>query len=190
MKKKHLLFIILIFIASCTQKTYLRKITEYLNASTVDEKARFMADNYHSYFMEATGEGENKNASLQSFQNWDAPLHPQIDITSYTVDKNIWKVKFNEQNDFSKLISFPGWKGTEVITFNSQKLIEQTVYIPDSTNPSYKKWLQPAVDWLQITMPDSLVTVYQNGRLIQNEESAKKWMRLLKQWKKVQTKQQ
>jgi hypothetical protein len=90
--------------------------------------------------------GENKNASLQSFQNWDAPLHPQIDITSYTVNKNIWTVKFNEQNDFSKLISYPGWKGTEVIRFNSQRLIEQTVYIPDSTNPSYKKWLQPAVD--------------------------------------------
>jgi hypothetical protein len=35
-------------------------------------------------------------------------------------------------------------------------------------------------------MPDSLIKVYQNKRLIQNEESAKKWVRLLKQWKKVQ----
>jgi hypothetical protein len=78
---------------------------------------------------------------------------------------------------------FPGWKATELITFNSQKLIEQAIYIPDSTNPSYKKWLQPAVDWLQINMPDSLSGVYQNGRLIQNEESAKKWVWLLTQWK-------
>jgi hypothetical protein len=107
MKKPYILLVIIIFIVSCSQKIYLKKIKGYFNASTIDEKARFMADNYHSHFMEAKGKGEDKNAALQSFQNWDAPLHPQIDISSYTVNKNRWTIQFNEQNDFSKLIDFP-----------------------------------------------------------------------------------
>lgn len=142
-----------------------------------------MAEDYRSFFMEKKGEGEDKKQALQSFLNWDAPLHPDVDILNYEMDGDTWKVEFNEQNDFSKLIGFPGWKATESITFNSKNLIEQVVYIPDPTNPSYKKWLLPAVDWLKINMPDSLATVYQNNKLIQNEESAKKWVRLLKQWK-------
>ena len=76
---------------------------------------------------------------MLSFQNRDAPLHPQIDILKYNVSKNTCPVAFNEQNDFSKLIGFPGWKATEIITLNSRKLIEETIYIPDSTAPSYKK---------------------------------------------------
>ncbi len=187
---KPLLFVITIFVTSCSQKNYLQKIEEYSNASTVNEKEKFMADNYHSFFVEAKGTGADKNASLQSFQNWDAPLHPQVDILSYTINKKTWTIKFNEQNDFSKLIGFPGWKATEVITFNSKKLIEQLVYIPDYANPSYKKWLQPAVAWVQNNMPDSLNTVYQNNKLVKNEESAKKWVHLLKQWKQSRGRQE
>src|SRR6266487_2220750 len=102
----HMFFVITIFVTSCSQKNYLQKIEEYSNASTLNDKEKFMAENYHSFFMEAKGTGEDKNASLQSFQNWDAPLHPQVDIISYTVNKKTWMVKFNEQNDFSKLIGF------------------------------------------------------------------------------------
>ena len=69
--------------------------------------AKFMADDFHSYFIEKKGTGKNKNASLQSFQNWDAPLHPQINIFKYKHYKNVYTVMFNEQNDFSKLIDFP-----------------------------------------------------------------------------------
>jgi len=149
----------------------------------VNEKSKFMADDFHSFFMVKKIAGHNKNSFLLSFQNWDALLHPQIDILKCNVSKNICTVTFNEQNDFSKLIGFPGWKATEIITFNSRKLIEETIYIPDSTNPSYKKWLLPAVTWLQSNMPDSLQMVYQNDKLIQNSTSAKQWVGLLKIWR-------
>ena len=127
---------------------YLKKIKTYFHASDVNEKSKCMADDFHSFFAEKKGAGHNKDSFLLSFQNWDAPLHPQIDILKYNVSKNTYTVICNEQNDFSKLIGFPGWKATEIITFNSKKLIEETIYIPDSTNPSYKKWFLPAVTWL------------------------------------------
>ena len=162
---------------------YLKKIETYFNASTVKEKSKFMADDYRSYFIEKKGEGTNKTDALKSFQNWDAPLHPQITILNYTVNKNTWTIRFNEENDFSKPIEFPGWKATEIITVNSKKLIKEAIYIPDSTNPSYKKWLLPAVEWLKANKPDSLQQVYQNGKLIQTETTAKEWRILLREWR-------
>jgi hypothetical protein len=59
-----------------------------------------MAEDYRSFFMEKKGEGENKKQALQSFLNWDAPLHPDVHILNYTANGRTWKVEFNEQNDF------------------------------------------------------------------------------------------
>ena len=35
-----------------------------------------MAENYHSFFMEKKGSGEDKEAALESFKNWMGLLHP------------------------------------------------------------------------------------------------------------------
>ena len=123
-----------------------------------------------------------------SFLKWDAPLHPDIKILNYTIDENKWTIEFNEQNDFTKPIRFPGWKAKEIITLNKKGFIKEAIYIPDPANPSYRKWLQPAVDWLQKNMPDSLHDVYQNGKLIQTEVTAAEWVRLLKHWRETTTK--
>jgi len=121
---------------------------------------------------------------LQSFLNWDAPLHPDVTVTSYKVDADTWTVQFLEQNDFSKLIGFPGWKGTETIIFNGKKKIHEVLYVPDDDNPPYKKWLQPAVDWLQQNKSDELSEVYKGGKLIQTSKTASKWVELLHLWHK------
>jgi len=143
-----------------------------------------MSDDYRSYFMEKKGVGKNKEQVLQSFSEWDAPLHPDITILNHVVNGNTWKIEFNEQNDFSKLIGFPGWKGTEMIRFNSKKMIDEMIYIPADTNPDYKKWLQPAVEWLQKNKSDELNEVYKDAKLIQTHETAKKWVSLLQLWRK------
>jgi hypothetical protein len=169
---------------SCTNRVCLHRIETYLNAHTAETKGKYIAESYRSFFMEKKGEGKNKNEALQSFLNWDAPLNPDIHILNYSKNGNTWKVEFNEQNDFSKLIGFPGWKGTEMIRFNSERMIDEMIYIPDDTNPNYKKWLQPAVDWLQKNKPTELTGVYKDGKLIQTSETAKKWVGLLQLWQK------
>jgi hypothetical protein len=82
------------------------------------------------------------------------------------------------------LIGFPGWKGTEVIRFNPEKMIDEIIYLPDDTNPNYKKWFQPAVEWLQKNRPNELNEVYKDGKLIQTSETAKTWVILLQLWRK------
>lgn len=176
-----ILFTVLLF--SCTRKVYLKKIDAYLNASSVEEKSKYMAENFRSYFMERNGDGENKNAALESFQEWDGPLNPDIKILNYTVHDSVWTVTFNEQNDFTKPIGYPGWKGTTTITFNSNGLICETFYVPDSSNLPYKPFLKPAVEWLQKNMHKDLDSVYKNNKLIKTEATANKWKVLLNIWK-------
>ena len=155
-----------------------------MNAHTVKTKGRYLSEDYHSFFIEKKGTGEDKRATLSSFLNWDAPLHPDITILNYSVNGEEWRVEFNEQNDFSKLIGFAGWKGTEIIHFNSKKKIRETTYIPNNENPDYKKWLQPAIDWLQKNRREELDEVYKKGKLVQTPETAKKWVELLQLWRK------
>jgi len=171
-------------LVSCTNKVYLHRIETYLNANSIEIKREYMAADYHSFFIEKKGAGKDKNEALQSFLNWDAPLNPEVHILNYSKDGDTWKVEFNEQNDFSKLIGFPGWKGTEMIRFNSERMIDEMIYIPDDSNPNYKKWLQPALDWLQKNKPAELTEVYKDGRLIQTSETAKKWVSLLQLWQR------
>jgi len=178
------LVLVLATLASCSNKTCLRRIDSYLNAHTVEAKGKYMSEDYRSFFIEKKGEGETREQALQSFLKWDAPLHPDITILSHTINGNTWKIEFNEQNDFSKLIGFPGWKGREMIRFNSKKMIDEMIYIPDDTNPNYKKWLQPAVEWLQKNKPDELSEVYKDGKLVQTSETARKWVSLLQLWRK------
>jgi hypothetical protein len=174
--------VLLLAASSCSRKVYLKRIDNFFNASATEEKGKYMAEDYRSYFGEKKGEGKDKTSSLQSFLKWDAPLDPDIEILHYTVDKNKWIIELNEQNDFTKPIGFPGWKAKEIITLNSKGFIREAIYIPDPANPSYRKWLQPAVDWLQENMPDSLHDVYQDGRLIQTATTAEEWVRLLNTW--------
>ena len=147
-----------------------------------------MSGNYHSFFEKKSGSGADKQAALKSFMNWDGQLHPDIKILHYSRQHNMWTVFFLEQNDFSKLIGFPGWKGSSQITFDSNQLIVESIYFPDSTNPDYKHYLAPAVQWLKENKPDKLNEVYKDGRLIQNEESARMWVELLTSWRKTTAK--
>lgn len=178
-------FIILstILFSACSTNKYLRTISSYLNASQAEAKSKFMSDSYHSFFQAKEGTGDDKATSLNDFKKWDGQLSPDVKIINHHFKGNTGIVSFNEQNDFSKLIGFPGWKGSMSVTFDNNGLIEETIYFPDSTNPSYKKWLEPALIWLKKNMPDDLNEVYQNNKLVKNEMTANKWVYLLKKWK-------
>jgi len=184
MKASYLTILLLIPLLSCTNKVCLHRIKTYLDAHTVKTKSRYLSEGYHSFFMDKKGKGEDKAEALHSFLNWDAPLRPDITILNYSINGNEWKVEVNEQNDFSKLIGFPGWKATEIISFNSKKKINEVIYIPNDANPDYKKWLQPAVDWLQKNKSTELDEIYKKGRLVQTSETARKWISLLQLWRK------
>src|SRR5438105_11624041 len=92
-------YIVILFsctLVSCGNKIYLHRIKTYLSASTRESKGRFLSDDFQSFFLEWKGEGKNKTTALQSFLNWDAPLHPDVSVTSYKAHANTWTVQFVE----------------------------------------------------------------------------------------------
>jgi len=187
MKKYLALALIALIFLSCTTKTYLHRINFYLNAHSVKDRGRYLSNDYHSFFMETKGQGKDRTHALQSFSNWDAPLHPDVTILNYTVNGDNWSTEINEQNDFSKLIGFPGWKATEIIKFNPKGKISEVTYLPNEDNPDYKKWLEPAIQWLQKNKPFELNEIYKEESLVQTPQTATKWIELLRQWRQETT---
>jgi hypothetical protein len=184
MNRFYFLLPLLCLLYSCTQKTYLKRSLSYLNASDESTKSRYMGPGFRSYFAENEKDsGKNKEQVLHSFMSWDGPMHPDIKMLHHSIHGRTCTVDFLEQNDFSKLIGFPGWKGRAVFVFTSKKYIQRYTYFPDSTNPPYKPYLEPALDWLEKNKPEELKLVYQNKKLVQNQNSAKLWVQLLKQWR-------
>lgn len=172
-----------ILFVSCTREMYVRKIQSYLNTSAISERAKYQSESFHSYFEEKKGGGKDKATALKSFENWDGPMNPDIQIYRYTVKHKTWMIWFNEQNDFTKAIGYPGWKGSMSITFDRKGLLEETIYFPDSTNAPYKPFLLPAIEWLRKNRPEELNEVYRDNKLIQTTASANKWKVLLNTWK-------
>jgi hypothetical protein len=166
-------------------ETRLANLRAFLNAPSAEARGKLMADDYHFYFNEKKGDGDSKEKSLASYDNWDGPLHPDIKIRDYRVEDDVWNISIIELNDFAKLIGYPGWKATETVTFDDAHLVREVIYVPDEGSPDYKKYLQPAVDWLEANKPAELKKVYDldNKRLIQTNASAKKWVELLTAWK-------
>jgi hypothetical protein len=184
-KKICVLFILAVFLTACSNKIYLERAATYMNAMNPEQKSKYMAEGFRSYFAEnGKGAGESRDEVLTSFMKWDGPMHPDIPVQNYRRHGNTFTFYFVEQNDFTKLIGFPGWKGKAEFVFDSKKMIKEYVYYPDSTNSSYKPYLQPAIIWLQKNKSEELAKVYHNGKLVQNEEAAKLWIRLLNEWKK------
>ena len=50
--------LILLSVSSCSRKIYHKRIKAYFNASSLEKKAKYMADDYRSYFAKREGEGE------------------------------------------------------------------------------------------------------------------------------------
>jgi hypothetical protein len=167
------------------EKNRLETLKLFYSASTAEEREKFMAENYHFYFNEKKGNGGSKQSSLKSFMNWDGPLHPDIRIDSVAGNDSIWVVRFLEQNDFSKLIAYPGWKATERVTFDENNRIKEIIYIPEPNQPEYGSYFKPALEWLKKNKPEELNEVYKDKKLVQTERAAKKWVELLKIWRKA-----
>jgi hypothetical protein len=171
--------------AALPDQIRLGNLKAFLNAPSAEARGKLMAGDYHFYFNERKGDGDSKEKSLSSYDNWDGPLHPDIKIRDYRIESDVWTISIIELNDFAKLIGFPGWKATETVTFDADNLVREVIYVPIESGKDYKEYLKPAVVWLEANRPDELKQVYDldKKRLIQTNASAKKWVELLTEWR-------
>jgi hypothetical protein len=187
--KKILFFLLMNYIPCHGQDNYLKTINATLKCKTIDQLLTFYAEDYRFYFIRKEGEGTSKAKAVKGLE-WDYALHPDLSLLEVvSQDKGEVVVRFHEENDFTKLLGFPGWDANMKYTFDEKGLIREKIYYPNTTAPDYVNYFKPAVEWLKENKPTELNEVYKDKKLIQNAESAKKWVELLKEWRKA-TKQE
>jgi hypothetical protein len=188
---KHLIiFLILFSFFSCTQKES-KKELESLNlvldaykAQTKEEFLNKLSGDYRLFFEAYAGDGISKN-ELSSMFDWDYSLNPSRTVldTIY-FDEDSVVIRSTEQNDFSRLMGYPGWISQNHFNIENGKIYRQLYRSLDTAE--YQTYLKPALEWLLENDSVALVKVYNlNDSALKemNAENAKIWKNLLSKWK-------
>ncbi len=142
-----------------------------------------LSEDYRLYFRKIEGSGINKEI-LSKMLDWDYNLNASKKIldTAY-LSKDSIVLLSHEENDFSRLIGFPGWKSENTFTITDNKIDLQLYKPVDEIN--YKPYLEPAIHWLLENDSLGLIKIYnlQKGLLIQDSIAAGRWVKLLTKWK-------
>lgn len=187
MRRVHTLLFSVILISACatTHEGRIRRAVErYLTAATLDEASALLAPEYRIWFGERSGDGIEREAFIDMLR-WDFALHPYHRIDELTVRDGTVVARIHEENDFSRLIGFPGWNATSTFTVDANGRITSQHYVPDPAQADWRPYLEPALAWIRENRPDALPRIYRDGRLVRTAESAREWVTLLKLWRQA-----
>jgi hypothetical protein len=157
-------------------------VHRYLAARTLDEAMSVLAPEYRLWFGARSGAGMDRVATAQMLQ-WDYALHPRHRIEALTIDGNVITARVHEENDFSRLIGFPGWTASSTYTLDAEGRIASQVYVPREGQPEWRPHLDAPLLWLREHHPDALTRIFPDGKLAQTRENAAEWVRLLREWR-------
>ena len=179
-------FIAVLFVSGCatTQHGRARRAVErYLSAPTLAAAAALLSPEYQISFGETTAAGVDRAAAVDMLQ-WDFALNPYRRIDDITVNaQGAVVVRVHEENDFSRLIGFPGWNATSTFTVDANGLITSQHYVPDPRQTDWRPYLEPALQWLRQNRPEVLARIFPDGKLVRTAEAAREWVSVLKAWR-------
>jgi len=114
---------------------------------------------------------------------WDYALNVTHRIGSITSRDGAVVVTIHEDNDFSRLIDFPGWDSTSTFVVDEHGQVVSQFYVPRPGQPEWRPYLEPALAWARTHRPEALTTIFPNSKLAQSEESAALWVQVLREWR-------
>ncbi|MEQ8927195.1 MAG: hypothetical protein RLO81_15345 [Fulvivirga sp.] len=159
-------------------------LTQFYNSSSRIEHLDHLSTDYELHFGSVTGKGINKS-QLANLLKWDYALNPDRQILEFIkLARDTVILRSKEENDFSKLIKYPGWESVNTYVIDERGLIKLQLYQPRNET-SYKPYLKPAIEWLVAHDSLRLAEVYdlKDKALIQDSVSATKWIKLLREWR-------
>ena len=161
-----------------------RAVERYLSAPALEAASALLAPEYRIWFGERSGAGTDRAAAIAMLQ-WDFALNPYHRIDEMTVNDGTVVVRVHEENDFSRLIGFPGWNATSTFTVDENGLITSQVYVPDPAQADWRPYLEPALTWIRTNRPGVLERIYPGGKLAQTADAAREWVAVLKAWRRA-----
>ncbi|MDN5202526.1 hypothetical protein QQ008_14155 [Fulvivirgaceae bacterium BMA10] len=163
-----------------------KKLTRYfksLNSHHIGEILDFFSEDFQLHF---SGYDDTiDKTALKSILAWDKGVNGKVSFQNLVINNELVTIDFTEQNDFFRLIGIKELKATITYAFDpAGKILKQT-YTPFPDQPSFQEYMKPAVQWAKSNRQDELNEIYPNDQMIFNEEMAKRWLILLKQWKRA-----
>ncbi|QSE99144.1 hypothetical protein [Fulvivirga lutea] len=187
MINRYLLFLITLSTLDCSSNESNRNqliLNQFYNTTSRSQHLAYLAEDYQLYFGSVKGKGMSKS-KLAELLRWDYALNPDRQILEFIkLSSDTVILRSKEENDFSKLIKYPGWESVNTYIIDKSGLIKLQLYQPKN-EISYKPYLEPAIACLAVNDSLRLAEVYdsENKRLIQDSISAVKWTGLLREWR-------
>lgn len=169
-------------LASCATLRAPDAVDRYLHARSLEEASEALAPNYRLYFGDRGGAGVSRADALQMLQ-WDYALHAEHHIDEVQPGRKGVTVRVHEDNDFSKLLGFPGWDATSTFELDERGLIVSQTYVPKANQPDWRPYLEAPLAWIRVHRPDALNRIYPNGQLAHSPEAAREWVEVLTAWR-------
>jgi hypothetical protein len=166
------------------QSTQMAVVKKYLNAKDLETALSCLAEDYRIWFEKKEGEGIQRNEAEKMLQ-WDFALRPNRPVQHCFEQPGRVLCKIHEDNDFSRLIDFPGWEANTTYWINEDGLIMSQLYVTALNQPEWRPYLDKAIPWLTENRPEELHKILPDGLFSQSPESAHIWVEVLTDWRKA-----
>jgi len=179
-----------LFILSCSsqegEEVILQRFQSYRNALNNHDKEKaltYLAEDFKLVFVDF-------NMTMTKDQvvdvlGWDVGANGKVTHGELHVSENTISGTFTEQNDFLKLIDIPQLKAKINYKFGEDGLIKKQLYEALPNQPSFLEKMKPAIDWASQYRKEELAIIYPNNQMLFNEKMARRWVALLKDWRKA-----
>jgi len=151
------------------------------NAHEIEKTLSFLSDDFVLHFTEYDFKIDKEG--LVDVLGWDKGVNGNVSYEKLTTNADSITGLFTEQNDFLKLVGIEELKATITYKFDiSGKIVRQT-YTPLPDQPSFQDKMQLSIEWAKINRPQELNDIYPKNQIQFNEETGKRWVILLKEYK-------
>jgi hypothetical protein len=173
-----------IVVSSCASAAHhdsIAVVQSYLSSKTRDEAVSFFAPDYRLWFGKRSGDGIDR-AHVAKMLEWDYALNARHRIDTITAHGAEVTAQVHEDNDFSRLIGFPGWDASSTFVVDEEGRIVSQLYVPTGAT-DWRPYLDRPLEWIREHYPDALPRIFPDGKLVQTAESAREWVALLREWR-------
>jgi hypothetical protein len=117
---------------------------------------------------------------------WDFAMNARSAYSDIQIRGNTISTVLTEQNDFYKAIGVSERKYQFSFVYNDQGLIKEAILEKSlSSFEEFDAALKPALEWARKERPGELAEIYPNNNFVYNKGMARRWLRLLGDWRKA-----
>jgi len=154
---------------------------EAVNRHEVEEALSYLAEDFTLRFVGTDFEMSKSDA--RRALGWDAGANGHIEWEKVTGNAEHLTYEGKETNDFLQLIGIEELRFKTTFELDGDGQIREQLYELHLGQASPEEAMKPAVDWALRHRPSELHEIYPDGRLEYSEEMARRWVKLLREWK-------